>query len=274
MTEASLPPVPKTLPQAFPQRLFAIVDEAATNEAIKWLDDEAGGFVILDVAKFMPMCVARYFSHNKFCSFLRQLSNYNFVKVKGESGPRTGAPERYAFRHEHGLLVKGHPEKAKQIARRQSVKRAVAREPATTDLASAQKTIEDQAVRIRQLEGALATMTRELAALRANASASAPQAPAPLPLQLSTPVMTQLAADNSQHELVLSSAMSDDLSDLSNHAESDGAESSLTDLMNELFPDKHADKRPNVADTTNNYIFADMSDLHHTLGGQQPSLLQ
>ncbi|KAH8556773.1 hypothetical protein BGW37DRAFT_25222 [Umbelopsis sp. PMI_123] len=65
---------------AFLNKLFRMVSEASTNSLIHWSDD-GKSFIVEHQDDFSQTLLPRYFKHNTFASFVRQLNMYNFHKV-------------------------------------------------------------------------------------------------------------------------------------------------------------------------------------------------
>ncbi|XP_019240606.1 PREDICTED: heat stress transcription factor B-2a-like [Nicotiana attenuata] len=60
------------------------------NKVISW-NEEGTGFVVWSPAEFSELMLPKYFKHNNFSSFIRQLNTYGFKKV---------ASKRWEFSHE------------------------------------------------------------------------------------------------------------------------------------------------------------------------------
>ena len=66
-------------------KLYDMVDDSNTNTIISWLDD-GQGFVISNVIEFCEIVLPKYFKHNNFSSFIRQLNMYDFYKKNRSTG--------------------------------------------------------------------------------------------------------------------------------------------------------------------------------------------
>lgn len=77
-----------------------MVEEKDTNHVIVWLPD-GDGFQITGVQLFCEQILPKYFDHNKFTSFIRQLNMYDFCKQRGSS-------DVSVFRHPSFLKGKRH----------------------------------------------------------------------------------------------------------------------------------------------------------------------
>lgn len=62
---------------AFLKKTFELVDDVETDSIISWSCKTAGAsFVVLDPHKFCTHLLPKYFKHNNFSSFVRQLNTY------------------------------------------------------------------------------------------------------------------------------------------------------------------------------------------------------
>ena len=70
------------LKQTFLVKLYDMVEEVETNDIVNWLP-EGNGFQITNVDVFCSQILPKYYDHNKFTSFIRQLNMYDFCKQRG-----------------------------------------------------------------------------------------------------------------------------------------------------------------------------------------------
>ncbi|KAH9614891.1 hypothetical protein KSS87_017596 [Heliosperma pusillum] len=98
----------RSVPAPFLMKTYELVDDHVTNDVISW-GDEGTTFVVWKTAEFAKDLLPKYFKHNNFSSFVRQLNTYGFRKI---------VPDKWEFandnfkRNDKSLLVEIRRRKA------------------------------------------------------------------------------------------------------------------------------------------------------------------
>ncbi len=98
----------RTEPTIFLARLYEMVNDTKTDQAIQW--STIGGvsaFTITDNMLLEKHWLPKFYKHSNFTSFVRQLNQYQFRKVE---------PKRWSFAHES--FIKNRPDLLVQITRK------------------------------------------------------------------------------------------------------------------------------------------------------------
>ncbi|KAH1048560.1 hypothetical protein J1N35_039344 [Gossypium stocksii] len=107
-------------PAPFLAKTYALLEEGEEEESgeegcsrrrkkiVSW-NDEGTGFVVWSPAEFSDLTLPRYFKHNNFSSFIRQLNTYGFKKTSSR---------RWEFKHEK--FQRGYKQLLMEITRKKS----------------------------------------------------------------------------------------------------------------------------------------------------------
>ncbi|CAL5203633.1 unnamed protein product [Lathyrus oleraceus] len=68
-------------PTKFLVKTYQMVDDPSTDNIISWSQSN-DSFIIKDPEEFTSNLLSKYFTHNNFSSFVRQLNTYGFHKIK------------------------------------------------------------------------------------------------------------------------------------------------------------------------------------------------
>lgn len=88
MNKANRKPRTRAKPAAsvapFLHKIYEILENPVHNDLISW-NDEGTAFLIKNVTEFTDQVLPKYFKHNNFASFVRQLNLYDFHKSRYEN---------------------------------------------------------------------------------------------------------------------------------------------------------------------------------------------
>ena len=68
--------------KSFLSILYEILNDSSYNEIISW-NIEGNGIVIKNITKLCEIILPKFFKHNNYSSFVRQLNIYGFYKGQG-----------------------------------------------------------------------------------------------------------------------------------------------------------------------------------------------
>ncbi|XP_043708688.1 heat stress transcription factor B-2b-like [Telopea speciosissima] len=110
----------RSLPTPFLTKTYQLVDDPSMDDVISWNED-GSTFIVWRPAEFARDLLPKYFKHNNFSSFVRQLNTYGFRKI---------VPDRWEFANDY--FRKGQKKLLCDIHRRKMSSAATAAAAAAT----------------------------------------------------------------------------------------------------------------------------------------------
>ncbi|KAL2520936.1 Heat stress transcription factor B-4 [Forsythia ovata] len=104
----------KSVPAPFLTKTYQLVDDPTTDHIVSWGEDNTT-FVVWRPPEFGRDLLPKYFKHNNFSSFVRQLNTYGFRKI---------VPDRWEFAND--FFKKGEKQLLCEIHRRKTAQPQVA----------------------------------------------------------------------------------------------------------------------------------------------------
>lgn len=94
----------------FLQKLYEIVNDPKNDELIRW-SDAGDSFYVLNHERFAREVLGRWFKHQKFTSFVRQLNMYGFHKIPHlQQGVLKSDTDTEPWHFEHPHFHRGQPD--------------------------------------------------------------------------------------------------------------------------------------------------------------------
>ncbi|EIN06984.1 hypothetical protein PUNSTDRAFT_71621, partial [Punctularia strigosozonata HHB-11173 SS5] len=95
---------------AFLQKLYEMVNDPSNQGLIRW-SDAGDSFYVLDHERFAREVLGRWFKHQNFSSFVRQLNMYGFHKIPHlQQGVLKSESDTEHWNFEHPSFRRGQPD--------------------------------------------------------------------------------------------------------------------------------------------------------------------
>ncbi|URE10045.1 heat stress transcription factor [Musa troglodytarum] len=129
-------------PPPFLTKTYEMVDDPSTNSIVSW-SPSATSFVVWNTSEFARDLLPKYFKHNNFSSFVRQLNTYGFRKAD---------PDQWEFANDD--FIRGQRHLLKNIYRRKPVHSHSLHNQGNASEAERQE-LEEEIERLKQKKGTL-----------------------------------------------------------------------------------------------------------------------
>ncbi|KAM6500098.1 hypothetical protein JOM56_003112 [Amanita muscaria] len=105
-------------PPAFLQKLFEMLNDPKSTDLIRW-SSAGDSFFVLDHERLAREVLPRWFKHQNFSSFVRQLNMYGFHKIPHlQQGVLRSDTDTEFWNFAHPDFIRGHPELLFRIRRK------------------------------------------------------------------------------------------------------------------------------------------------------------
>lgn len=115
-------PSSKTRP-AFVMKIWSMVNDPANHDYIRW-NDNGKTFQVFHREEFMKLILPKYFKHNNFASFVRQLNMYGWHKVQDISNGTLNKDDKSndeIWQFENPYFIRGREDLLDKIVRNKSI---------------------------------------------------------------------------------------------------------------------------------------------------------
>ncbi|PCH37908.1 hypothetical protein WOLCODRAFT_161146 [Wolfiporia cocos MD-104 SS10] len=117
----------------FLQKLYEIVNDPRNDELIRW-SESGDSFYVLNHERFAREVLGRWFKHQKFTSFVRQLNMYGFHKIPHlQQGVLKSDTDTEPWNFEHPHFHRGQPDLLCLIQRKKQPANSTGDEPDIVD---------------------------------------------------------------------------------------------------------------------------------------------
>ncbi|KAG6520552.1 hypothetical protein ZIOFF_017609 [Zingiber officinale] len=140
-------------PPPFLVKTYDMVDDPTTNSVVSWSPSNSS-FVVLNQPEFARELLPKYFKHNNFSSFVRQLNTY-FILGRNSKvflvclpGFRKIDPDQWEFANED--FIRGRPHLLKNIHRRKAVHSHSLNNPSSSLSEAERQELEEEMEKLKQ----------------------------------------------------------------------------------------------------------------------------